>query len=75
MCVCVCILIFIITFSFQASVGISLVSESVKNNVFECSFLRKKSVADIDKIFDIGRPWHVLFTRGVAYAGIKFIYF
>ncbi|XP_041371111.1 ferric-chelate reductase 1-like [Gigantopelta aegis] len=50
----------------NATFGIDLVSGSVKNNVFECSFLRKRSVIGNDKVFDIDRPWHVLFARGIA---------
>ena len=39
------------------------------DGVFECGFIRQRYVENTEKIFDLEKPWNILFATGRAKNG------
>ena len=49
--------------------GISNTSGSFVDGIFECAFVRQRYVEDSEQIFDLEKPWNILFASGRAKNG------
>ena len=49
--------------------GLTNTSGSFVDGVFECGFVRQRYVENTKKIFDLEKPWKILFATGRAKNG------
>ena len=59
----------IIYFILQPQSGISNTSGSFVDGVFECGFVRQKYVENTEEVFDLEKPWNILFASGRSKSG------
>lgn len=48
----------------QPQEGLSNTSGSFVDGIFECGFAREKRVENAETIFDLEKPWNILFASG-----------